>query len=193
MVYVNYKTKLTSPVKESVNPTNEVKLTAGDVTAKSTIEVSLVGGKGNAVGENKPKPTWELPNDAPVVELPELNLNDVPQMPPAPILEVPELDITGIPMMPPPPILEVPELDITGIPMMPPPPVVEIPEYKLPKVEETPKVVETPKTVEVKQTVYGATPQLPNTGESSTTLLTFVGTVVLGTSMYLMRKAKEEN
>lgn len=37
MVYVNYKTKLTSPVKESVNPTNEVKLTAGDVTAKSTI------------------------------------------------------------------------------------------------------------------------------------------------------------
>lgn len=57
MVYVNYKTKLTSPVKESVNPTNEVKLTAGDVTAKSTIEVSLVGGKGNAVGANKPKPT----------------------------------------------------------------------------------------------------------------------------------------
>ena len=231
MVYVNYKTKLTSPIKESVNPTNEVKLTAGDVTAKSTIEVSLVGGKGNAVGENKPKPTWELPNDAPVVELPELNLNDVPQMPPAPILEVPELDITGIPMMPPPPILEVPELDITGIPMMPPPPVMEIPEYKLPKVEvpitnsnrkddkpkktetpkpvepkkdetpkptepkveETPKVGDTPKTVEVKQTVYNATPQLPNTGESSTTLLTFVGAVVLGTSMYLMRKAKEEN
>lgn len=220
MVYVNYKTKLTSPVKESVNPTNEVKLTAGDVTAKSTIEVSLVGGKGNAVGENKPKPTWELPNDAPVVELPELNLNDVPQMPPAPILEVPELDITGIPMMPPPPILEVPELDITGIPMMPPPPVLELPEYKLPKVEvpitnsirkdekpkkdetpkptepkveETPKVGDTPKTVEVKQTVYNATPQLPNTGESSTSLLTFVGAFVLGTSMYLLRKSKEEN
>ncbi len=231
MVYVNYKTKLTKSVKESVNPTNEVKLTAGDVTAKSTIGVSLVGGRGDAVGENKPEPTWELPNDAPVVELPELNLNDVPQMPPAPILEVPELDITGIPMMPPPPILEVPELDITGIPMMPPPPVVEIPEYKLPKVEvpitnsnrkdekpkkdetpkpvepkktetpkptepkveETPKVVETPKAVEVKQTVYGAPLQLPNTGESSTTLLTFVGAVVLGTSMYLMRKAKEEN
>ena len=231
MVYVNYKTKLTNPVKDSVNPTNEVTLTAGDATAKSTIGVSLVGGKGDAVGENKPKPTWELPNDAPVVELPELNLNDVPQMPPAPILEVPELDITGIPMMPPPPILEVPELDITGIPMMPPPPVVEIPEYKLPKVEvpitnsnrkgdkpkktetpkptepnkdetpkptepkveETPKVWGAPKTVEVKQTVYNATPQLPNTGESSTSLLTFVGAFVLGTSMYLLRKSKEEN
>ena len=225
MVYINYKTKLTSAVKDSVNPTNKVVLTAGDTTATSTIGVSLVGGRGDAVGESKPKPTWELPNDAPVVELPELNLNDVPQMPPAPILEVPELDITGIPMMPPPPILEVPELDITGIPMMPPPPVLELPEYKLPKVEvpitnsnrkddklkksETPKPVEpkktetpkplepkvseTPKKVEVKQTVYGAAPQLPNTGESSTTLLTFVGAVVLGTSMYLMRKAKEEN
>ena len=225
MVYINYKTKLTSAVKDSVNPTNKVVLTAGDTTATSTIEVSLVGGRGDAVGESKPKPTWELPNDAPIVELPELNINDIPQMPPAPILEVPELNLDDVPPMPPAPILEVPELDITGIPMMPPPPVLELPEYKLPKVEvpitnsnrkddklkksETPKSVkpkktetpkplepkvsETPKKVEVKQTVYGAAPQLPNTGESSTTLLTFVGAVVLGTSMYLMRKAKEEN
>ena len=225
MVYINYKTKLTSAVKDSVNPTNKVVLTAGDTTATSTIGVSLVGGRGDAVGENKPKPTWELPNDAPIVELPELNINDIPQMPPAPILEVPELNLDDVPPMPPAPILEVPELDITGIPMMPPPPVLELPEYKLSKVEvpitnsnrkddklkksETPKPVEpkktetpkplepkvseTPKKVEVKQTVYGAAPQLPNTGESSTTLLTFVGAVVLGTSMYLMRKAKEEN
>lgn len=225
MVYINYKTKLTSAVKDSVNPTNKVGLTAGDTTATSTIGVSLVGGRGDAVGESKPKPTWELPNDAPIVELPELNINDIPQMPPAPILEVPELNLDDVPPMPPAPILEVPELDITGIPMMPPPPVLELPEYKLPKVEvpitnsnrkddklkksETPKPVEpkktetpkplepkvseTPKKVEVKQTVYGAAPQLPNTGESSTTLLTFVGAVVLGTSMYLMRKAKEEN
>lgn len=225
MVYINYKTKLTSAVKDSVNPTNKVVLTAGDTTATSTIGVSLVGGRGDAVGESKPKPTWELPNDAPIVELPELNINDIPQMPPAPILEVPELNLDDVPPMPPAPILEVPELDITGIPMMPPPPVLELPEYKLPKVEvpitnsnrkddklkksETPKPVEpketetpkplepkvseAPKKVEVKQTVYGAAPQLPNTGESSTTLLTFVGAVVLGTSMYLMRKAKEEN
>lgn len=225
MVYINYKTKLTSAVKDSVNPTNKVVLTAGDTTATSTIGVSLVGGRGDAVGESKPKPTWELPNDAPIVELPELNINDIPQMPPAPILEVPELNLDDVPPMPPAPILEVAELDITGIPMMPPPPVLELPEYKLPKVEvpitnsnrkddklkksETPKPVEpkktetpkplepkvseTPKKVEVKQTVYGAAPQLPNTGESSTTLLTFVGAVVLGTSMYLMRKAKEEN
>ena len=211
MVYVNYKTKLTSPVKESVNPTNEVKLTAGDVTAKSTIEVSLVGGKGNAVGENKPKPTWALPNDAPVVELPELNLNDVPQMPPAPILEVPELDITGIPMMPPPPVVEIPEYKLPKVEVpitnsnrkdekskkdetLKPvePKKTETPKPVEPKVEETPKVGDTPKTVEVKQTVYNATPQLPNTGESSTSLLTFVGAFVLGTSMYLLRKSKEE-
>ena len=135
MVYINYKTKLTSAVKDSVNPTNKVVLTAGDTTATSTIGVSLVGGRGDAVGESKPKPTWELPNDAPIVELPELNINDIPQMPPAPILEVPELNLDDVPPMPPAPILEVPELDITGIPMMPPPPVLELPEYKLPKVE----------------------------------------------------------
>ena len=135
MVYINYKTKLTSAVKDSVNPTNKVVLTAGDTTATSTIGVSLVGGRGDAVGESKPKPTWELPNDAPIVELPELNINDIPQMPLAPILEVPELNLDDVPPMPPAPILEVPELDITGIPMMPPPPVLELPEYKLPKVE----------------------------------------------------------
>ena len=54
MVYVNYKTRLTNAVKDSVNPTNVVKLTAGDTTATSSIAVSLVGGRGDAVGENKP-------------------------------------------------------------------------------------------------------------------------------------------
>lgn len=134
MVYVNYKTKLTSPVKDSVNPTNKVTLTSDDVTAGYEIAVSLVGGRGNAVGENKPeptepekpvepakpteptKPTWELPNDAPVVELPELNINDIPLMPPAPVLEIPELPLEDIPLLPPAPILELPELKITEEP-----------------------------------------------------------------------------
>ena len=134
MVYVNYKTKLTSPVKDSVNPTNKVTLTSDDVTAKHEIAVSLVGGRGDAVGENKPeptepekpvepakpteptKPTWELPNDAPVVEIPELPLEDIPLLPPAPILEKPYLPIEDIPMMPPAPILELPELKITEEP-----------------------------------------------------------------------------
>jgi lpxtg cell wall surface protein, collagen binding domain protein len=159
MVYVNYKTKLTSPVKDSVNPTNKVTLTSDDVTAGYEIGVSLVGGRGNAVGENKPeptepekptepakpteptKPTWELPNDAPVVELPELDIKDIPMMPPAPILEIPELPLEDIPLLPPAPILEKPYLPIEDIPMMPPAPILELPELKI---TEEPK--ETPTT-----------------------------------------------
>ena len=226
MVYVNYKTKLTSPIKESVNPTNEVKLTAGDVTAKSTIEVSLVGGKGNAVGENKPEPTWELPNDAPIYEKPEINVEDVPMAPPAPIFELPEWKGGTVPFDAPfvekpewnggttpwdAPILDKPEYKLTKedvpptdsrtknnkpkveeVPKGDKPKGEEVPKNEIPKVEQ-PKGEETPKQVEIKSVVYGAEPTLPNTGESSTTLLTFVGVVVLGTSMYLMRKAKEEN
>lgn len=226
MVYVNYKTKLTKSVKESVNPTNEVKLTAGDVTAKSTIEVSLVGGKGNAVGENKPKPTWELPNDAPIYEKPEINVEDVPMAPPAPIFELPEWKGGTVPFDAPfvekpewnggttpwdAPILDKPEYKLTKedvpptdsrtknnkpkveeVPKGDKPKGEEVPKNEIPKVEQ-PKGEETPKQVEIKSVVYGAEPTLPNTGESSTTLLTFVGAVVLGTSMYLMRKAKEEN
>ena len=159
MVYVNYKTKLTSPVKDSVNPTNKVTLTSDDVTAGYEIAVSLVGGRGNAVGENKPEPTkpekpvepakpseptkpsWELPNDAPVVEIPELDIKDIPMMPPAPILEIPELPLEDIPLLPPAPILEKPYLPIEDIPMMPPAPILELPELKI---TEEPK--ETPTT-----------------------------------------------
>jgi len=226
MVYVNYKTKLTKSVKESVNPTNEVKLTAGDVTAKSTIGVSLVGGRGDAVGENKPEPTWELPNDAPIYEKPEINVEDVPMAPPAPIFELPEWKGGTVPFDAPfvekpewnggttpwdAPILDKPEYKLTKedvpptdsrtknnkpkveeVPKGDKPKGEEVPKNEIPKVEQ-PKGEETPKQVEIKSVVYGAEPTLPNTGESSTTLLTFVGAVVLGTSMYLMRKAKEEN
>lgn len=140
MVYVNYKTKLTNPVKDSVNPTNEVKLTAGDVTATSTIGVTLVGGKGDASGKNLPKPTWELPNDAPVYYKPELNLEDIPPMPPTLVYEKPFLDIKDIPQMPPALVLELPEYKIPEEPHK----VEDKP--KEPKKAEEPKKSEEPKT-----------------------------------------------
>lgn len=186
MVYVNYKTKLTSPVKESVNPTNKVTLTSDDVTAGYKIAVSLVGGRGNAVGENKPeltepekpteptkpveptKPTWELPNDAPVVELPELNINDITLMPPAPVLEIPELPLEDIPLLPPAPILEKPYLPIEDIPMMPPAPILELPELKITEEpKETPTTPTSEKPVEKNDKPKGNTPvpttHVPNT------------------------------
>lgn len=211
MVYVNYKTKLTNPVKDSVNPNNKITLTSEDITATSTIAVSLVGGRGDAVGENKPeptepekptepakpveptKPTWELPNDAPVIELPELNINDIPLMPPAPILEIPELPLEDIPLLPPAPILEKPYLPIEDIPMMPPAPILELPELKI--TEEPKETPTSPTSVEKDNKSKENTPapttpvsnyvsqeqssenkqMLPNTGESPSTLLLTIG------------------
>lgn len=142
MLYINYKTKLVNAVKDSINPTNKIELKAETDGATSYSYVQLVGGKGDASGENKP--VWEIPNDAPKYEKPELNINDVPLMPPAPILDKPYLPIEDIPMMPPAPILEKPYLPIEDIPLLPPAPIVEIPELHIP--EEPVKPHEDPKT-----------------------------------------------
>ena len=142
MLYINYKTKLVNAVKDSVNPTNKIELKAENDGSTSYSYVQLVGGKGDASGENKP--VWEIPNDAPKYEKPELNINDIPLMPPAPILDKPYLPIEDIPMMPPAPILEKPYLPIEDIPLLPPAPIVEIPELHIP--EEPVKPHEDPKT-----------------------------------------------
>lgn len=107
MIYVNYKTKLINAVKDSVNPTNKIELKAESDGAVSYSYVQLVGGKGDASGENKP--VWEIPNDAPKYEKPSIDLKDIPLMPPAPIVEIPELPIEDIPLLPPAPVLEIPE------------------------------------------------------------------------------------
>ena len=58
MVYIWYKTKLTNAVKDSTNPTNKVELKAENDGATSKSSAHLVGGKGDASGENKPEPTF---------------------------------------------------------------------------------------------------------------------------------------
>lgn len=136
MIYINYKTKLTKPVKESFNPTNKIEIKAESDGGVSYSYVQLVGGKGDASGENKP--VWEIPNDAPKYEKPEININDIPLMPPAPILEKPYLPIEDIPLLPPAPILEKPYLPIEDIPMMPPAPILDKPEYPIPAEPEKP-------------------------------------------------------
>lgn len=73
MVYIWYKTKLTNAVKDSTNPTNKIELKAESDGAISHSYVQLVGGKGDASGENKPEPTFEIPREAPKVEIPEFN------------------------------------------------------------------------------------------------------------------------
>lgn len=69
MIYLNYKTKLTNAVKDSTNPTNKVELKAETDGAASYSYVQLVGGRGDASGENKP--VFEIPKESPKVEIPE--------------------------------------------------------------------------------------------------------------------------
>ena len=114
MIYINYKTKLVNAVKDSVNPTNKIELKAETDGATSYSYVQLVGGKGDASGENKPEPTFEIPREAPKVEIPEFNggipgIPEVRELPPfeggvipndAPILDLPELEIPEEPTKP---------------------------------------------------------------------------------------------
>ena len=124
MIYINYKTKLVNAVKDSVNPTNKIELKAETDGATSYSYVQLVGGKGDASGENKPEPTYEIPNEAPKVDIPEWNGGVVPNE--APVHYKPEFQggIPGIPEereLPPfeggvvpndAPVLDLPELEI---------------------------------------------------------------------------------
>lgn len=146
IVSLEYSTK----VKDlSKNPTNNLRIQAdNNVDWDKDVEVQIAKGIGNVEGENKP--VFEIPNEAPKYEKPELNINDIPLMPPAPVLEKPYLDLKDIPLLPPAPVLEKPYLDINDIPMLPPAPVLELPELKIP---EQPKEVEKPKEKEVTKVV----------------------------------------
>lgn len=143
MIYINYKTKLVNAVKDSVNPTNKIELKAETDGATSYSYVQLVGGKGDASGENKPEPTYEVPNDAPKVEIPEFE-GGIPGIPEerelpeytepigtvpndAPKYEKPEFQGGVVPNDA--PVYDKPSIDINDIPLMPPAPVVEIPEW----------------------------------------------------------------
>ncbi|MBF1717566.1 MAG: hypothetical protein HXO90_00060 [Streptococcus salivarius] len=178
MVYLYYKTKLVNAVKDSTNPTNKIELKAENDGAVSYQKIQLVGGKGDAVGENKP--VFELPNDAPVLDKPEINIEDIPLLPPAPVLEIPEwkggVTPPDAPSIDKPewfggtvpfnaPILDKPEINIEDIPLLPPAPVLEKPELVIdipgPKRDEpnpepkqdqpnTPAPKEAPKAEEVK-------------------------------------------
>jgi len=199
MIYINYKTKLINAVKESVNPTNKVELKAESDGAISYSYVQLVGGKGDASGENKPEPTFEIPREAPKVEIPEFE-GGIPGIPEerekpeytepigtvpndAPVLEKPEWNGGTVPNEA--PILDKPEL------------IIEIPEEPVKPTtpsENTPNKPVTPREDKEVQTttvtyklesepkegvntpVYGGT--LPVTGEKEGIMST-LGLVVI--------------
>lgn len=175
MVYLYYKTKLVNAVKDSTNPTNKIELKAESDGAVSYTKIQLVGGRGDASGENKPEPTFEIPHDAPKVEIPEFQggipgIPEVRELPEytepigtvpndAPVLDKPEWNggIPGIPEereLPPfeggvvpndAPILDLPELEIPEEPEKPVEPK---------KVPNKPVDAQKTKEVEITEVVY---------------------------------------
>jgi LPXTG-motif cell wall-anchored protein len=208
MVYLYYKTKLVNAVKDSTNPTNKIELKAEDAGAVAYQKIQLVGGRGDAAGENKP--VWEIPNDAPKYEKPSIDLKDIPLMPPAPVLEKPEWKGGTTPFDAPQldkpewsggvvpfdaPILDKPEINIEDIPLMPPAPVLDKPELIIDIPEPQPKQ-DKPTEINSKPSKTTVEPQkeqvnviyqptetnahtLPNTGSESTLILSFAGMFIL--------------
>lgn len=140
IMYIDYQTHLKNAVKDSTNPTNKAELVAVDAGAKSSSKVQLVGGRGDASGENKPEPTFEIPREAPKVDIPEFQ-GGIPGIPEE--RELPPFEGGVVPNDA--PVLDLPELHIPEEPTKP-----------------TPEKPVTPKEV-ANTTVYGGV--LPNTGE----------------------------
>nr|UWG04139.1 MAG: cell-wall agglutinin N-terminal ligand-sugar binding [Bacteriophage sp.] len=216
MVYIWYKTKLTNAVKDSTNPTNKVELKAENDGAISKSTAHLVGGRGDASGENKPEPTFEIPRDAPKVDIPEFE-GGIPGIPE--VHEKSEFNggIPGIPEereLPPfeggvvpndAPVLDLPELHIPEEPTKPTPEKPVTPKEVPNKPADAPKAKEVeitevaykldsvPKEV-ANTTVYGGV--LPNTGEkegiASTLGLVVIAAGITGLTLGFKKRNEEK-
>lgn len=160
ILYIDYQTRLKTAVKDSTNPTNKAILTADDSNSKSTSKVQLVGGRGDASGENKPEPTFEIPREAPKVDIPEFEggipgIPEVRELPEytepigtvpneAPVHDKPEFQ-GGIPGIP--EVRELPPFEGGVVPNDAP--VLDLPELKIPEepTKPTPEKPVTPKKV----------------------------------------------
>ena len=211
MIYINYKTKLVNAVKDSVNPTNKVELKAETDGATSYSYVQLVGGKGDASGENKPAPVFEIPKESPKVEIPEFE-GGIPGIPEvrekpeytepigtvpndSPILDKPEWSGGVVPNEA--PILDLPELKIPDEPVKPSPepkdePKQDKPNTPAPKNEAKKETVEVVNQGEVKQDepveTYSAPAVLPATGSDLGLSLVALGISVATLAFTLKKK-----
>ena len=159
MVYLYYKTKLVNAVKDSTNPTNKIELKAENDGAVSYQKIQLVGGRGDASGENKPEPTFEIPREAPKVEIPEFQggipgIPEVRELPEytepigtvpndAPVLDKPEWNGGTTPFDA--PSIDKPEWSGGVVPFDAP--VLDLPELEIPE-EPTKPTPEKPSTPE---------------------------------------------
>lgn len=207
LMYINYKTHLKSSVKESTDPINAVWLTANNdnkLADNYRATISLVGGKGKAIGEAeniptptpeplKPTPTpetdGEKPKETPKEE--EKPKNEIPKETPTPKEEKPKNEIPK----------ETPNPKETHKEETPKPDN---------KPKETPKEVEKPKenpksndepkeeekTKEIPKVVTEENKKqtnkntLPNTGTQSNLILTILGIIFF---MFGIKLKRNEN
>lgn len=214
MVYLYYKTKLTNAVKDSTNPTNKIELKAESDGAVSYTKIQLVGGRGDASGENKPEPTFEIPREAPKVDIPEFEggipgIPEVRELPEytepigtvpneAPVLDKPEWNGGTVPNEA--PVHDKPEFQggIPGIPEereLPPfeggvipndAPILDLPELHIPE-EPTPEKPSMPKEVPSKPVEAPKEKAAEEKAAESTTVsykLDFVPSEVANTPVY---------
>lgn len=193
LMYINYKTRLKSSVKESTDPINAVWLTANNdnkLADNYRAAISLVGGKGKAVGEaediptpepSKPKPTPETDGEKPK--------NEVPKEPTEPKVtpkeETPKPDDKS---------KEIPKEEV---PKETPKSNDKTKEIEIPKSNDKPKEVEIPKEtpnvateekLESKKQTNKNT--LPNTGTQSNSIFTILGIIFF---MFGIKLKRNEN
>ena len=175
-------------------------------------EITVANATGSAKGKVRPftydvppAPVYDIPefeggvvpNDPPVLDKPELNINDIEQTPPAPIFELPEWQGGTTPLDPPtvdkpewnggvvpndPPVLDLPEINIDDVPVLPPAPVHELPELDVPDVP-----TEEPKTPPTQEELPPASAEaksqdkkvLPKTGSKDNGILVNIAFVII--------------
>lgn len=207
LMYINYKTHLKSSVKESTDPINAVWLIANNdnkLADNYRATISLVGGKGKAIGEAeniptptpeplKPTPTPEIdgekPKETPKEE--EKPKNEIPKETPTPKEEKPKNEIPKETPNP----KETPKEETPKSDNKPKetPKEVEKPKEN-PKSNDEPKeeekTKETPKVVTEENKKQTNKNTLPNTGTQSNLILTILGIIFF---MFGIKLKRNEN
>lgn len=163
-LYISYRTKV---IKQAERYLNSVVLGADNFNSQyRDVPYQFVSGKGKADGENKPEPTFEIPNEAPVLDKPEYPIPAEPEKPNTP------------------PTTPEDKPKVTPKPLTPPAPkqvVIRKYEEKKPVVNNIPpKVIEAAKKVE--------THTLPNTGSSLELALVTTGVFLATVGIVISRK-----
>lgn len=203
LMYINYKTHLKSSVKESTDPINAVWLTANNdnkLADNYRATISLVGGKGKAIGEAeniptptpeplKPTPTpetdGEKPKETPKEE--EKPKNEIPKETPTPKEETPKEE-TPNPKETPKEETPKPDNKPKETPKEVEKPKENPKSNDEPKEEE--KTKETPKVVTEENKKQTNKNTLPNTGTQSNLILTILGIIFF---MFGIKLKRNEN